>query len=574
MNQVAVQQIMTKASESLISGAFSDPFPSGGNRFVSATVMFLIVYIFCTGTYNRIKLKTKRNHQMKYCENCGTALEEGQKFCTECGRKIPSLAEQTDPAPIDPYAEAEYVIEEDDGTEPAVQETPVSPPETKPVSPEKPQPEKTAEQTVKEPIRPQTREMAPEPKKKVSGLSIAAFICSLLVIAAPVGIILAIVDLVKRRNQQGKKGLSVAALIIGGIVMILSIIGNTVSSCKPVSSGEDFPAVNIVPPEELKPVELPAIGDMTPAEPAAEETDGIYVYSPKEEVDFAVTLNVPGWSATYTAEQGGYYFTRTDESEPSCVILLMSVPASDLSIQQLNDTQILYAFMEDEGVSADHISVQGIPVNGGYNAVYSDCPVDGAFLQAAVWKAGERVYVLARKDLEGRAGEGEEVFYGILDSFRLASEADPKAVASYRKTYVLNDYQVTITTPGWECHIDEDDLYCVPKDEQKDIFFINLLRSSLNELPEDMRTPEKAVEHYMMLVYGYSAESGNPAKLYPLTVNGGYQGVYSEVIKGDAIGRFASWQAGDAMYLIWLSGTTDYEPVYQDIINSFKLIKP
>ena len=373
---------------------------------------------------------------MKYCDNCGAALEEGQKFCTECGKKVLSLAERKDSAPADPYAEAEYVIEEDDEIEPAVQEAPESPAETEPaeqeapespaepepavqetpqppvrtepVFPAKPNPAKTAEQTVKEPIRPQTREAAPEPKKKASGLSIAAFVCSLLI---------------------------VAALIIGGIMILLSIIGNAVSSCKPVSSGEDFPAVNIVPPEELKPVEIPAIGDMTPVAPAAEETDRVYVYSPKEEFDFAVTLNVPGWSATYTAEQGGYYFTRTDESEPSCVILLMSIPASDLSVQQLgNDTQILYAFMEDEGVSADHISVQGIPVNGGYNAVYGDSPVDGAFLQAAVWKAGERVYVLAREDSEGQAGEGEEVFYGILDSFRLASDADPKTAASYRKT--------------------------------------------------------------------------------------------------------------------------------------------
>ena len=539
---------------------------------------------------------------MKYCENCGAALEEGQKFCTECGRKIPSLAEQTGPAPIDLYAEAEYVIEEDDGTEPAVQEAPESPAETEPVvqetpessaetesaSPTKPQPEKTAEQTVKEPVRSQKQETAPEPKKKASGLSIAAFICSLLVIAAPVGVILAIVDLVKRRNQQGKKGLSVAALIIGGIVMILSIIGNAVSSCKPASSGDDFPAGNIVPAGEPEPFEIPAIGDMTPVEipetgdmtpvaPAAEEeADGVYVYSPEEEFDFAVSLNVPGWSATYSAEGECYYFTRTGESEPSCVILLMSAPVSDLSgLQQGDNNQLLLDFMEAVGVSKDnHISMQGIAVNGGYNAYYGDCWINNVFLQAATWKAGDRAYILAREDSEGHSGEGEEVFHGILNSFRLASEADPKTAASYRKTYVPYDYQVTITTPGWECHIDEDDLYCVPEGGEKFGFSIKLLRASLDELPEDMRTPEKVVEHYMMLVYGYSAESGNPAELYPLKVNGGYQGVYSEVINGDAIGRFASWQAGDALFLIWFSGTSAYEPVYQEIINSFKLIKP
>lgn len=514
---------------------------------------------------------------MKYCENCGAALEEGQKFCTECGQKVLFSVEQKDPSPVDPYAEAEYVIEEDGEAEPAVQETPESPVRKEPASPAGPGFGKTAEQTVKEPVRPETRETAPEPKKKASGLSIAAFVCSLLIIAAPVGIILAIVDLVKRRNQQGKKGLSVAALIIGGIVIVLSIIGNAVSSRKPVSSGDDFPAMSIAPAAEPEPIGIPAIGDMTPVAPAAEEPDGIYVYSPKEEFDFAVRLKVPGWSAAYSAEGECYYFTRTGEGEQSCVILLTSIPIQELSgLQQGDNNQLVLDFMERAGATKDdHISTYGgIKVNGGYYAFYGDCTVDGIFVQAATWKAGDRAYILAHKDSEGPAGEGEEVFYGILHSFRLASEADPEAVASYRKTYVLNDYQVMITTPGWECHIDEDDLYCVPKDEKKDIFFINLLRSSLDELPEDMRTPEKAVEHYMMLVYGYSAESGNPAKLYPLTVNGGYQGVYSEVINGDAIGRFASWQAGDAMYLIWLSGTTDYEPVYQDIINSFELIKP
>ena len=76
---------------------------------------------------------------MKYCENCGAALQEGQKFCTECGKKVLSLAERKDPAPVDPYAEAEYVIEEDDGTEPAVQEAPESPAETEPVVQETPE---------------------------------------------------------------------------------------------------------------------------------------------------------------------------------------------------------------------------------------------------------------------------------------------------------------------------------------------------------------------------------------------------------------------------------------------------
>ncbi len=131
----------------------------------------------------------------------------------------------------------------------------------------------------------------------------------------------------------------------------------------------------------------------------------------------------------------------------------------------------------------------------------------------------------------------------------------------------------TINVSGLDKMNFDRDHYYVPEDGKDYGCSIKLLRSSLDELPDDLRTPEKVVEHYMTF-YGYSTENGNPAEQYPFTVNGGYQGVYSETVNGDAIGRFASWQAGDALFLIWFSGTTAHEPVYQELIDSFELIKP
>ncbi len=64
------------------------------------------------------------------------------------------------------------------------------------------------------------RQAPPPFKKKNSGLGIGAFILSFLGPLALIGIILAIIDLVKDKNKSYKHGLSIAALVIGAIMMM------------------------------------------------------------------------------------------------------------------------------------------------------------------------------------------------------------------------------------------------------------------------------------------------------------------------------------------------------------------
>ena len=106
-----------------------------------------------------------------FCGKCGTQLDDGTKFCTKCG------------APAD---------------------TPVS-----------------ARMPVQQPVYQQyyQQSIQQEPPKS-SALAICAFIFSLII--APVGLILGIVGLAKR--NAGLKGMSIAAVIIGAIGTLLSLV--------------------------------------------------------------------------------------------------------------------------------------------------------------------------------------------------------------------------------------------------------------------------------------------------------------------------------------------------------------
>ena len=85
--------------------------------------------------------------------------------------------------------------------------------------------------------------MASKPaKKKTSGLSVAAFICSF---AGGLGIILAIIDLIKGRNDGKKHGLSIAAIVIGTILIITFFPSDSKDGSN-VSSQTDEASVEVV----------------------------------------------------------------------------------------------------------------------------------------------------------------------------------------------------------------------------------------------------------------------------------------------------------------------------------------
>ena len=124
---------------------------------------------------------------MRYCPNCGTSINENSKFCENCGAKLGESEKKTNVVENNPAQNNNQLSN-----------TIVSGSQSKPI------------------------------RAKNSGLGITAFILSLTFILAPVAVLLAIIDLIK--NKQKKHGLSIAALIIGGIFIFIMIMVATIGS--------------------------------------------------------------------------------------------------------------------------------------------------------------------------------------------------------------------------------------------------------------------------------------------------------------------------------------------------------
>lgn len=88
---------------------------------------------------------------MKYCENCGAAMPEDSKFCTECGTPFPAVKKEEKPAAPTPAAK------------PAEPEEPAAPvvPEAEPVQPETVKAEDPYEMPIDLPQRPAAEPIAP-----------------------------------------------------------------------------------------------------------------------------------------------------------------------------------------------------------------------------------------------------------------------------------------------------------------------------------------------------------------------------------------------------------------------------
>ena len=137
--------------------------------------------------------------------------------------------QQNDPG-IPQYAEAEYIMEEPEEEE--IPSPASSAPADTPQKPEAPKPPHSAPAYA--PVRPEAsdipeKEPAPAVKNRCSGLSIAAFICSLTGVLSLFGFIFSIVDLAKAKKLPRKRGLSVAALILSSLILISSVIGVAVA---------------------------------------------------------------------------------------------------------------------------------------------------------------------------------------------------------------------------------------------------------------------------------------------------------------------------------------------------------
>ena len=110
-----------------------------------------------------------------FCGKCGSQMEDGTAFCTNCG------------APLD----------------------------------RKPVQQQYIQQPVQQPAPAYQYYAQPQPvEHKSSAIAICAFIFSFII--APVGLILGIIGLVKK--NAGLKGMSIAAVIIGAIGTLLSLV--------------------------------------------------------------------------------------------------------------------------------------------------------------------------------------------------------------------------------------------------------------------------------------------------------------------------------------------------------------
>lgn len=128
------------------------------------------------------------------CPKCGS--ESNAKFCPECGADMSPAA--TQPAQF---------------TQPVQPDQPVQPVYVDPVQ----------------------NNVPAASKKKVSGLSIGAFIASFFGIVGIVGVVLGIIDLAKkkRENPPRKHGLAIAAIAIGVVMFIIGFSSCGSSDSKP-----------------------------------------------------------------------------------------------------------------------------------------------------------------------------------------------------------------------------------------------------------------------------------------------------------------------------------------------------
>ena len=136
------------------------------------------------------------------------------------------------------------------------------------------------------------------PKKRLSGLSVAAIITSLFGWVAVIGIVLGIIDLVQanREPEPKRHGLSVAAIVIGALTYVF-LIGSFALS---VRKAPDFPDItmNPLPTVTAAPSDTKTDGKDTPAvTPAPTETA-----RPAQETPQAVPTETPQATPTETPQ--------------------------------------------------------------------------------------------------------------------------------------------------------------------------------------------------------------------------------------------------------------------------------
>ncbi len=209
-----------------------------------------------------------------FCRNCGHILKSDSRFCPNCGLPIDTA---------DQGVSNNGVISDEVTVGAPPQNTVIEIPNANP---------------------PQVK------KKKVSGLSIAAFVLALTVILCPIALILAIIDLIV--NKGKKHVFSIIAIVISilfiiswsfGTIMMKSDSYNTNTSSTTYSP-KATKAVSVTP----KPTPTPYATEA----PIIHEIGETVVFD-----DIEVTIN----SITFSAHAGGFnQLQKADSGMINCVI--------------------------------------------------------------------------------------------------------------------------------------------------------------------------------------------------------------------------------------------------------------
>lgn len=394
---------------------------------------------------------------MDRCAYCGEELNPNAHFCPNCGRPR-AEAPQPEAAPEAPLAEAEYEIEEAEYVIEEAEDATAQPSErVDHVIVDRKQAPRPARETApgEEPAAPAEGyasrpegyaarpegyasrpegDYAPQPAPKASGLSIAAFVCSLSLILCGLGAILAVVDLVKGKSQPRKKGLSVAALVISGVVLVMSFIGNTFLKAGLLApKGETLNEI-----AAAAATKAPGTGAKATANPTAKATrkpasfprptmppaiDGQLLFSPADEFDFVAAMDKDlRWE--YKVDGDGFMFTRELETDPTARVGLTSQATEGLPAGTRMPDGMIAELMKDIDASRT-FTPRALQVHGGYTGSYLEytVPGSGESLKLASWLAGDRIYVLVLMQQDAKT-DAEALFNGILNTFQLAPAFD------------------------------------------------------------------------------------------------------------------------------------------------------
>lgn len=500
---------------------------------------------------------------MKYCTNCGAELREGESFCPHCGQKI----SVTEPVKKPVYTEAEFELEDDGEWESPAQEEssaeatrPEPRKQAEPVRTAEPRPMGNANGPTQSSAPQSSQKPEPAPKKKFSGLSIAAFICSLTIVLSGLGILLAIIDLVKSRTQPRKKGLSIAALIIAGIFMLLAFIGNN--------------------------IDLETL--MAPKEETFAEIRGGTVYAAD---GFEVAVGNDNWVLA-NKQNNLLVFCPAAEKEQEggpATSIWVAGPATGINSSKSPEEYVELALITERN------SVSGKPksltVNGNYKGAWAEGKRDSRTTRMAAWKVEDRLFSIAYYGV-GLDRDGEAVYQDILNSFTLrtpqdaaASEASQEAsdVPTQTNAPVLDgtlvyspadefDFAFTLNDPGWKADFFDDGVTIEPTDDNKGqtgrILVTTIPIAQLSAREQD---PDVIVTDFMKSL---APSSANDLSIFKVPMNGGYLASLAEGWTENNWVEVAVWMAGKHAYLMALIDSEshgDAEKVFYGIMYRFRL---